>query len=422
MHTLTRWFIHNPVTANLIMVLIIIGGIFTVLSMRIEGFPKLPADTIQIQTTFAGSYTELVDLQITQKIEKALEGLQGVKKVQSTSTEAFSSILVQKNSGYSLQRLLDDVRIRLDGIDNLPREAERPVISRNDFDFPALIVQLYGETNAKTLQHLGKRVREELLAQPEISKLKVWGEKEPEIRIEVRADILESYGLTISDIVAKIRASSLTFKAGSLKTQGGEITLRADNQAYYYRDFAQIPIVENSDGSKLFLGDLGDIRDTYEDNDVVVRFNGQPALGMEVLIGREENLLEIARVVEKTVKRLQATFPGDVSLSIWANSSNYISERLNMLKNNAIQGLLLVFGLLALFLNLKLAFWVAMGIPISVAGAMAVMGSKWIDYSLNDITTFGLIIALGILVDDAVVVGESVFKVCLKNANATRMR
>ncbi|VAV87219.1 Acriflavin resistance protein, partial [hydrothermal vent metagenome] len=410
MHALTRWFIHNPVAANLIMALIIIGGVFTALSMRIEGFPKLPADTIQIDTAFAGAYTEQVDKQITRKIEKALEGLQGVKRIQSTSIEGFSSILVQKNSGYSLQRLLDDVRIRLDGIYNLPKAAERPVISRNDFDFPALIVQLYGETDTATLQRLGRKVREELLAQPEISKLNVWGERNAEIRIEVRPQILESHGLTIADIVAKIQQSSLTFKAGSLKTKGGRIALRADNQAYFYRDFAEIPILEYGDGSRLLLGDLGDIRDAYEGDDVIVRFNGSAALGMEVLIGRKENLLEIAAAVEKTVSKLQSIFPDDVTLSIWADSSLYISERLKMLRNNALQGLTLVFVLLALFLNLKLAFWVAMGIPISVAGAMAVMGSKWVDYSLNDITTFGLIIALGILVDDAVVVGESVFE------------
>jgi len=410
MHALTRWFIDNPVAANLIMALIIIGGIFTALSMRIEGFPKLPADTIQIDTAFAGAYTEQVDQQITRKIERALEGLQGVKRVQSTSVEGFSSILVQKNSGYSLQRLLDDVRIRLDSIYNLPKAAERPVISRNDFDFPALIVQLYGETDTSTLQRLGRKVREELLAQPEVSKLNVWGERNAEIRIEMRPQVLESHGLTIADIVTKIQQSSLTFKAGSLKTKGGRIALRADNQAYFVRDFAEIPIVDNGDGSRLLLGDLGDIRDAYENDDVIVRFNGQPALGMEVLIGRKENLLEIASVVEKTVSKLQDEFPDDVTLSIWADSSIYISERLNMLRNNALQGLALVFVLLALFLNLKLAFWVAMGIPISIAGAMAVMGSKWIDYSLNDITTFGLIIALGILVDDAVVVGESVFE------------
>lgn len=410
MHGMIKWFIRNPVAANLIMLLILIGGALTIWSMRIEGFPKLPADAIHIETTFAGAYAEQIDRQITQKIEDALEGTPGVQKIQSASLESYSSIRVQKKGGYDLERLLDDVRIRLDGIYNLPRQAEKPVISRNDFDFPALIVQLYGDVDADTLQRLGRQIRKELLALPEVSRLNVWGERQPEIRIEVHPEILEQYNLTIDDIVARIQQSSLTYKAGSLKTKGGQIALRADNQAYHYRDFAEMVVYERNDGSRLQLKDVAEVLDDYVINDSIVRFNGQAALGMEVLIGRKENLLDIAEAIKETVEELQVTLPPEVTLSVWADSSHYIAERLKLLKNNALQGLVLVFVLLALFLNFKLAFWVALGIPISVAGAMAVMGSRWVDYSLNDITTFGLIIALGILVDDAVVVGESIFQ------------
>ncbi len=194
-----------------------------------------------------------------------------------------------------------------------------------------------------------------------------------------------------------------------LKTKGAHISLRADSQAYYKTDFANIPVIENNDGTHILLGDIATIEDQYEDNDVIVRFNGQTAIGMELLIGRKENLLVIADVVKKVIAQISPQLPPEVSISTFGDSSSYISERLNLLQKNAIQGLLLVIFLLALFLNTKLALWVGMGIPISIAGALAVMGTKWIDYSLNDITTFGFIIALGILVDDAVVVGESVF-------------
>jgi multidrug efflux pump subunit AcrB len=418
MHLLTRWFIHNPVAANLIMVLILVAGALTLTSIRIEGFPKLPADSLQITTVFAGAYAEQVDRQITQKIEKALEGMPGIKKIHATSLEGLSSVVVQKREGYDLRQLQDDVRMGLDEIENLPQEAERAIISRNDFDFPALIVQLYGDTDIATLQRLGRAVRDELLAQPEISKIKRWGEKRAELRIEVYPARLQQYGLTIDDIVETIQHASLTYKAGSLKTSGGTITLRADNQSYRYRDFANIAVYPKRDGSQLLLGDLAKIVDGFEDDDVIVRFNGQPALGMEVLIGRKENLLNIAQVVKQTVAKLQKTLPSEVKLNIWADSSHYIKERLDLLKGNALLGLLLVIVLLALFLNLKLAFWVAMGIPIAVAGAVAVMGSQWLDYSLNDITTFGFIIALGILVDDAVVVGESVFEARKQQSDA----
>ncbi|MGH1378565.1 MAG: efflux RND transporter permease subunit [Alphaproteobacteria bacterium] len=410
MHALTNWFIRNPVAANLIMAVILISGYLTLTSIRIEGFPKLPADTITIETSFVNSYATQVDEQVTQKIEKALEGLDGVKKVISTSVDGHSSVHVQKNSDIKLQKLLDDIRIRIDGVATLPQSAERPVITRNDFDFPAMTVQLYGQTEQITLQRLSLRLKEELLEQPEISRLQIWGQKEPEIRIEVKPYILEKYNLSIQDVIAKIRESSLLFESGTLKTKGGHISLRADNQAYFQRDFAKIPIIDRHDGAQIFLGDIAAIVDDYEDDDVIVRFDGVPAVGMEVLIGRKENLLDIAVVVNKVVEQFRTQIPPEVNVSIWGDSSVYISERLSLLQKNAIQGLILVMVLLALFLNVKLAFWVAMGIPISVAGAMAVMGTKWIDFSLNDITTFGFIIALGILVDDAVVVGESVFE------------
>ncbi len=410
MHMLTSWFIRNPVAANLIMGLILIAGWLTATSIRIEGFPKLPADTLQIDTPFEDAYTGQVDEQITQRIEKAIEGVPGIKKVWAVSMEGFSSISVQKQSGYDLDRLASDVRTRLDGLYGLPAKAEKPVITRNDFDLPAQIVQLYGNTDPATLQRLGRRVREALLSKPEISKIQTWGERQAEITVEVNPEKLQEYHLTVDEVAAKIQQASLTFKAGELKTAGGNIRLRADDQAYHAKEFASISIKVRADGSRILLSDLARVVDGFENSDSFVRFNGQPAIGMEVQIGRKENLLEIAEVIKTTIQELQPILPPEVRLVSWAESSHYISERLQLLKSNAVQGLLLVFLLLALFLNLKLAFWVAMGVPISVAGALAIMGSDWVGYSLNDITTFGLIIALGILVDDAVVVGESVFE------------
>ncbi|WP_020407216.1 efflux RND transporter permease subunit [Hahella ganghwensis] len=409
MNGLTSWFIRNPVAANLIMVLILAGGWFTASSIRIEGFPKLPADELQIDTVFTDAYATQVDEQITQRIERAIQGVPGINKVRSFSSEGLSSVIVQKQPGYDLDRLSDDLRARIDGIYGLPIKAEKPVISRNDFDLPAQIVQVCGDTDPRTLQRIGKRVREALLSKPEISKINTWGQREAEIWIEVNPEKLEEYQLTLDMVSERIRQASLTYKAGELKTRGGTIQLRADNQAYHYQDFADIPIKVKANGSQVLLSDLAQVTDGYAGEDSFVRFNGQPAIGLEVLIGRKENLLVIAEVISTTVEELKPVLPPEVKVVTWADSSRYISDRLQLLQDNAIQGLILVFILLAVFLNLKLAFWVAMGIPISVAGALAVMGSDWVGYSLNDITTFGLIIALGILVDDAVVVGESVF-------------
>ncbi len=378
--------------------------------MRIEAFPKLPADTIEISTIFPGAYAEQIDRQITQKIETALEDLPGVKNIYSSSVDDYSSVNVQKIGGYKLERLLEDVKLRLDSIADFPQEADKPLISRDDYDMPALYVQVYGDTDTYTLQKVGRQVKQALLSQPEISKLNIWGEKTAEIRIEVNPEMLEKYQLSLSDVVTKIQQSSLTLKAGSLTTQGAEISLRADSQAYRYNDFAGITILKNSNGSQLMLNDIAQIVDAYEEDQSIVRFNGEATVGMEVLVGNKDNVLTTATAVDNTLEALRKTLPADINVVAWGRSDNYIADRLALLKNNALQGLLLVILILALFLNIKLALWVALGIPISIAGAVAVMGSPWIDYSLNEITTFGFIIALGIVVDDAVVIGESVFE------------
>jgi len=410
MHTLTGWFIRNPVAANLMMGLILFLGIMTLLTMRIEGFPRVPPESALITTIYPDAPAAQVDELVTQKIEKALEGLEGVRSIHAQSENGLSIVTVRRAGGQDLNRLLDKIRLRVEGIYDLPTAARRPTIETSEFDFPALYVNLHGDTDPTTLQKLSERLREELLAQPELSRLKVWGLHEREMRIEVAPEVLQRFNLTVADVVEKIRASSLDFKAGTLRTAGGTVYLRADDKAKFVTEFAAIPIIEHADGTTVLLSDISLIADTFYEGDYLFRFNGVSTSGMEVLVGQKENLLRISEVVHEVVNTFEKQIPDTVDITIWGDSSSYIADRLALLRTNGVQGLLLVTLLLSLFLNVRLAFWVAMGIPISVMGAIAVAGSSWVDYSLNDVTTFGLIIALGILVDDAVVVGESVFE------------
>jgi multidrug efflux pump subunit AcrB len=275
---------------------------------------------------------------------------------------------------------------------------------------PALYLQVHGQTDPEPLQRVARRFQEELMARPEISKLRVWGQRKPEIRIEIEPYLLERHDLTIKQIVGIIQQASLRFQAGTLKTEGGDIVLRADDLAHFGGDYRDISLLEIRDGSKVRLDDIATITDGYGDEEIVARFDGNPTVGMEVLIAQRENLLQISKAVRETITDFEPQLPPEIQIASWGDSAGYISERLSLLRTNAFQGLLLVTVILAIFLNARLAFWVAMGIPISAAGAIFVSGTKWVDYSLNDVTTFGLIIALGILVDDAVVVGESVFE------------
>lgn len=410
MHFLTRWFIHNPVAANLMMALILFLGMMTLHSMRIEGFPRIPADSVIVTTLYPDAPAVQVDELVTRKIEKALQGLDGVRSVSAQSENSLSTVTVRRAGGQDLNRLLDKIRMRVEGIGDLPAAARRPTIDTSGFDFPALYINLTGDTDPDTLQTLAKRLREELLAEPELSRLEVWGLHDREMRIEVVPVVLQRLNLTVADVVEKIRLSSLDFKAGSLRTHGGDVILRADNKARFVTEFSTIPVIEHTDGSVVRLGQIARISDTFVEGDYLFRFDGKATAGMEVLVGQKENLLHISEAVHRVVDQFKPLLPSSVEVVVWGDASNYIADRLQLLRSNGIQGLLLVTLMLALFLNVRLAFWVAMGIPISVMGAIAVAGSRWVDYSLNDVTTFGLIIALGILVDDAVVVGESVFE------------
>lgn len=410
MHALTNWFIRNPVAANLLMALILFLGVQTALSIRIEGFPRIPPETVVISIEYPDATAEQVDQLVTLKVTAALEGLEGVRTVTSRSFNGLARITVRRAAGADLQAVLDRVRLRVDGVADLPRQARRPVIETSAFTLPALYVNLHGLADPATLQSLAQRLKEELLARPELSRLQIWGLIPRTLRIEVDPDRLRQYGLTVADVTETIRANSLDFQAGELRTDGGTIFLRADDRALYAPDHAALPIIERADGSHIPLSDLAKIEDGFAEGDYLFRLNGEPTVGMEVLVGQEENLLDISRVVRAVVTEFEPQLPPAINATVWGDSAGYISDRLALLRSNGIQGLLLVTLMLSVFLNVRLAFWVAMGIPVSVAGAIAVSGSQWVDYSLNDVTTFGLIIALGILVDDAVVVGESVFE------------
>jgi multidrug efflux pump subunit AcrB len=410
MHALTAWFIRNPVAANLMMLLILFLGVQTLFSIRIEGFPRIPPESVDITIHYPGATAQQVDDLVTQKVEQALEGVEGVRSITSMSGNGYASVSVRRAGGARLQDVLDRVRIRIDGLTDLPDKARRPVIEASGYDFPALYVNLHGPADPATLQTLAQRLKETLLAEPELSRLKIWGLIPRELRIEVEPEILRQYRLTVADVSAAIQANSLNFQAGELRTTGGTIYLRADDRARYTPEYGALPIIERPDGSFVPLSDIARIVEGFEEGEFLFRLNGNPTIGMEVLVGQKENLLDISRVVRRVVSDFERQLPPSVKAEVWGDSAGYIADRLALLQSNGVQGLLLVTLLLAIFLNLRLAFWVAMGIPISVMGALAVAGSKWVDYSLNDVTTFGLIIALGILVDDAVVVGESVYE------------
>lgn len=410
MHALSAWFTRNPVAANLVMLLTLVAGYFTLTEIRIEGFPALPTKSITVYTVYPGATPEQVDQNISQRIVKSLEGMAGIKKSHSVSSASLSEVTVEKINGHDLDRFQNEIQSRIDAIAGFPQMAERPVVSRDEFNVEALIVQVYGDTDEMTLQKTARLVKETLLADPAIAKLGTFGFRPFEICIELDENRLHNFGITLSEVAEIIQTNSLDYRTGQLKSEAGKITIQADRKAFFYDDFMKMPITTLSDGSRVLLSDLATVVDGFSESDFVTRYNGLPAVGLQAFTTRKGHLLEVSEAAHKIIDTLRPQLPAGVQAEIWGEYSIYMKDRLNLLKTNAWQGLLIVFLLLALFLDLRLAFWVALGIPISMAGVFVVMGERFLDYSLNDITTFGLIVVMGILVDDAIVVGESVFE------------
>ncbi len=410
MHTLSAWFTKNPVAANLIMLFVLIGGYFSLTEIRIEGFPALPPQSVTVHTVYTGVTPEQIDRSISQRILRELEGMPGIKRTSAVSSQGYSMVTVEKTTDIDINRFQNEIQSRIDSIPDFPQHAERPTITRDEFSVEAMVVQIYGATDKETLQKSARLVREKLQADPTIARIQRFGFQPFEIRIELDPLRLKALGLKLSDVAEVIRQQSLDYRTGSLKSSSGEIIIKADRSAIFYDDFINMPVTTLANGSRITLESVAKVIDGFGNNDYITRFNGHPAVGLQIFTTSKGHLLEVSEAAHRILAEVQNQLPSSIKTEIWAEYAVYMKDRLHLLKTNALQGLLIVFLLLALFLDLRLAFWVALGIPISISGAFIVMGERFLDYSLNDITTFGLIVVMGILVDDAVVVGESVYE------------
>ena len=410
MRALSAWFVRNPVAANLLMLLALIAGLFTLQSIRIEGFPAVPPSSVMITTLYPGANAERVDRGVSRKIERALEEMPGVKKVSSFSVEGVSSVWVQKVSGFDMDRFQNEIESRVNAIPGLPQIAERPIIARDEFKVEALLVQVYGNVDNTTLQKTARDLKEALLANPQITKITPFGLLSHEIRIEVDDAKLRARGISLRDVAHAIEKASLDYRTGSIDSRAGKVVIRADQKSFNYEEFASIPLRTPAGGARLTIRDVAEVIDGFEAEHRLARFQGLRSVGMLVYTSKNGHLLEVSEAAHAVVTEMRPQLPQGMMIDVWGETSIYMKARLSLLATNAWQGLLIVFVLLALFLNYRLAFWVAMGIPISLAGTLVLMGDAFLGYSLNDITTFGMIVVLGILVDDAIVVGESVFE------------
>ncbi|MGY0217318.1 efflux RND transporter permease subunit [Endozoicomonadaceae bacterium StTr2] len=407
MKWLTGWFLDNPVAANLLMALILISGVLSLGTLRVESFPQMPATELQVTVYYPGGTARQVDESITQRIEDAISSVPGISRISSKSSRGESTVTVRKSTGTDLDRLMEDVRNQVNSIAGFPVKAEKPLIYRNEFTNLASFVMVSGDISDDVLQQAAIRVEQSLKRHQAISQVANLGKREPQLIIQPLPEQLERYGIGVSELSSLIDNWSLQYRSGLLKTAQGYLVLRGDGYADNLVELRGLPVINTENGS-VTLGDIADIRRGYADDDSIVRYQGKPAISLMISTSKKDNLFDVNAAVADVLADLQPQMPTAVSLDVMADMTPYIKDQLDLLGTNAWQGLLIVLIILGLFLEVKLAFWVALGIPVSLAGALSLMGVQGLEYSINDITLFGMILVLGILVDDAVVVGESI--------------
>ncbi|WP_414932840.1 efflux RND transporter permease subunit [Vibrio europaeus] len=405
MSWLTKWFINNSVGANLLMLAIIASGVMAFGQLRVESFPQIAPSSISITVAYPGGSAKQIDESITQRIEESISGIAGIKQITSQSSAGQSSVVVRKTSSTDLNKLLDDVRNRVNAINGFPAQAERPQVVRNEFTNLAAFVVVSGERSDEQLQPIARQVEQALKSNPRISKVSNWGSRAPQLIIEARPAELKKLGMTLDDLANTINQMSLESRTGELVSDKGRMVIRGDGYADDLQKLKQLVVVSRPSG-KVYLGDIATLTRDYETSGAIVRNNGSNAIALLVSTSQTDNLLKVSSAIEETLAEQQRILPNDIELNVMADMAPYIEEQLFRLGDNAWQGLLIVVVLLGIFLELKLAFWVAVGIPVALAGTLGAM--QIANYSINDITLFGFILVLGILVDDAVVVGEAI--------------
>lgn len=404
---LIEWFARNAVAANLLMVILLVGGLFTVFTIKKEIQPRVETNYINIGVPFLGATPLDVEEGVVVKIEEAIQDIEGIEEIVSTASRGYGEVTVEVHADYEVTEVMDEVKNRVDAISTFPENTEKPVISRTQFQQQVLFVSVYGDVDERTLKEYAKQVRNEVVTLPGVTRAEILGGRPYEISIEVSEFTLQGYGLTLSEVAEAVRRGSLDLSAGSIRSEAGDILVRTKGQAYVGRDFEEIVVRTNPDGTRILLKDIAEIRDAFVESDSFSEYNSKPAISIQVLSVGNQSELDISETVRRYVEEKKADLPADIQLDTWADVSYYLKGRLDMMIKNMIFGAVLVFLTLALFLRLKLAFWVMMGLPVAFMGAFFLMPT--VGVTLNMLSLFGFILVLGILVDDAIVIGESAY-------------
>ncbi len=407
MYNAIAWFTRNPVAANLLMAVLLVGGGLAMLTIQQEEFPNIDTQVVTITVPYLGAAPEESEQGVCVRVEDAIEGVEGIDKVRATASEGACTVMAELVMDADANQVLGEIKSRVDGINSLPEETEKPIVSKLMMSKNVAQIAISGNADERTLKEIGKEVRDDLAAMAGISQVTLNYVRPYEISLEVSQYNLRRYGLTLDDVARAVRNASLDMPGGSIRTEGGEILIRTKGQAYWGQEFEDIVVLTRGDGTKVTLKEIADIRDGFEEGDLAARFNGKPAAVVKVQQVGKEDTMEMARDIRAYVADYQALLPPGIDLTVWTDESKQLSQRLNTLTNTALSGLILVVVILALFLRFRLAMWVAAGIPTALLGTIALF--PYADITISTVTVMAFILVLGILVDDAIVVGERVY-------------
>lgn len=406
MKALISWFVRNPIAANLLMFSLVVGGLLGLIEVRKEEFPNIEVPTITVSVPYLGAAPSEVETGVCIRIEEAVKGIEGIEKVKTQAAENRCVVALELTNASYQNRALDDVKAQVNAISTFPANTERPVVASVSLRSVVMYIAISGDSDERSLKNLTESLREEILEIPSVSLVDTMYVRPDEISVEIPEFTLKRHRLTLGQVAEAIRQSSIDIPGGSIKTDSGEIRLRATAQRYSGIELEDIPIITNSDGTRVLLRDIAVIHDGFEERDISAMLDGRPTQLLKVWRLGKDNTLQMARDLSAFLEVRQRSLPPGLELRIWSNEADELIARLSTLINNATGGLLLVILTLALFLRLRLALWVTAGIPVSILGAIAFFPSA--DIGISTLSLMGFLLSLGILVDDAIVVGERI--------------
>jgi len=397
----------HSVSANLLMLILLIGGFVLSGNIKKEVFPDFELDLVTIGVAYPGAGPEEVEQGIILAIEEAIQGIEGIKEFTATAQEGFARIGIEIEEGEDVRQIAKEIEDEVNRISSFPEDAEEVHVTVAKRKRYVIALALFGNQPERVLREMADTIRDRLLRDPEISQVDLEGVRDYEISIEIPQTHLQAYHLTLDAVVKRLRRAAVELPGGAIKTVGGDVLVRVKERRDFAHEFATIPIITTPDGTQVRLEDIANISEGFEDTDRFATFNGQPAVMIRVYRVGDQTPISVSDAVLRKMAEIKHILPTGLSIQPRNDRSKVYRQRLDLMLRNGYIGLGLVFILLAIFLEARLAFWVSLGIPISFLGSLLILPA--VGVSINMVSMFAFIVTLGIVVDDAIIVGENIY-------------